>query len=67
MPTYEFKCSNCSHIFEDMTTISKRETTACPECNSPALNTGKLFAHVVKIDNTIKNIISNPNDGADGY
>ena len=35
MPTYDFKCSKCEHIFEKRLSIADRklpETQPCPEC-----------------------------------
>lgn len=35
MPTFDFKCSHCSHLWE--TTAGMREMVAvCPECQGPA-------------------------------
>ncbi len=34
MPTYEFKCRKCGHVFERRMTVSQREKArpSCPEC-----------------------------------
>jgi len=32
MPIYDFKCKECGHRFELFTSISRRETAACPKC-----------------------------------
>ena len=34
MPFYDFKCSECSNIFEVMCRIAERENQHCPTCNS---------------------------------
>ena len=34
MPSYDFKCSECSTVFEVMCKISERESQACPSCGS---------------------------------
>ena len=35
MPTYDYKCSKCEHIFEQFRTIAKRnDPSECPECGS---------------------------------
>lgn len=36
MPTYDYKCSECDHIFERSSMISERnipETEPCPSCS----------------------------------
>lgn len=32
MPTYEYKCSACDHVFERFQKISDRPVRTCPEC-----------------------------------
>lgn len=32
MPTYEYECSSCGHIFEAFQSMSDAPLTACPEC-----------------------------------
>ena len=32
MPIYKFSCVKCGHIFEELTTIERRETVRCSEC-----------------------------------
>ncbi len=36
MPIYSFKCSACSHSFEQSMTVAERESVAvrCPSCGS---------------------------------
>jgi putative FmdB family regulatory protein len=35
MPVYEFRCSNCEHVFEVMGSYSEREKAqTCPKCGS---------------------------------
>ena len=37
MPTYEFRCEDCSHGFEEYSSISKRDVPLkkpCPKCSS---------------------------------
>ena len=38
MPIYEFKCSQCNHFFEILTTRSDdgQEEVGCPQCRSQA-------------------------------
>lgn len=32
MPTYQYKCSECSHFFEQVQSFSDDALTECPEC-----------------------------------
>ena len=34
MPTYEYKCDQCGHGFEEMQSITANALTKCPICNS---------------------------------
>lgn len=39
MPIYEFKCKNCSIIFESFVTSSKyADSIKCPKCGSDQVN-----------------------------
>ena len=36
MPTYDYECKSCSHVFEQVKKISDRDNTSdtvCPECS----------------------------------
>lgn len=33
MPTYQYKCTECSHRFEKVQSISDDALTTCPECS----------------------------------
>lgn len=35
MPFYDFKCSDCEHVFTVFCRISERESQSCPACESP--------------------------------
>ncbi len=35
MPTYEYKCLNCNHIFEVFQSMSAEPVKECPKCNGP--------------------------------
>jgi len=35
MPTYEYKCTKCGHLFEAFQKISDAPVKKCPKCNSP--------------------------------
>ena len=37
MPTYEYKCSHCSHALEALQKISDEALVDCPECGQPTL------------------------------
>ena len=32
MPIYDFKCAECGHRFEKLTTIARRDQVTCPKC-----------------------------------
>ena len=32
MPTYEYKCDECGHEFEDVRTVTMRAVAMCPVC-----------------------------------
>ncbi len=35
MPTYEYKCTKCSHRFEVFQSITADALTKCPKCKAP--------------------------------
>lgn len=37
MPTYEYKCKNCSHLFEHFQSMKDAPLRKCPECGKNAL------------------------------
>ncbi len=37
MPTYDYKCSKCSHAFEALQAIKADLLKTCPACNEDAL------------------------------
>lgn len=36
MPTYEYKCPKCGHIFEALQQITDTSLRDCPKCNTKA-------------------------------
>ena len=34
MPTYDYRCSSCGHIFEIRQTFDAEPVTACPKCSN---------------------------------
>ncbi len=32
MPTYEYKCNECEHVFEELQSINAEPVATCPEC-----------------------------------
>lgn len=38
MPTYNYKCSACSHQFEIFQSIKDEPLKVCPECSKDALD-----------------------------
>jgi putative FmdB family regulatory protein len=37
MPTYEYKCDKCGHLFEQMQGITSKPLRKCPKCGKSAL------------------------------
>ena len=37
MPTYEYKCKNCNHEFEESQPMSAETLVMCPKCKLPTL------------------------------
>ncbi len=37
MPTYEYECDNCGHIFEAFQAMSDKPLTRCPRCQKEKL------------------------------
>ena len=37
MPTYEYKCNNCDHLFEIYQSMKDDKLTKCPECGKKTL------------------------------
>jgi len=37
MPTYEYKCDKCGHLFEQMQGITSKSLRKCPKCGKLAL------------------------------
>ncbi len=37
MPTYDYRCKNCGHRFEEFQSMKADPLVTCPNCNEPAL------------------------------
>ncbi len=37
MPTYEYRCSDCGHEFEELQSITAKPLIKCPACGKPSL------------------------------
>ena len=37
MPTYDYRCDHCEHLFEEFQSITARPLKKCPECGKRAL------------------------------
>jgi putative FmdB family regulatory protein len=37
VPTYDYKCNACSHVFEQFQSIKDKPLKVCPECGKKAL------------------------------
>jgi putative FmdB family regulatory protein len=35
MPTYEYRCDKCGHVFEIFQVMTADPVTTCPKCNGP--------------------------------
>ena len=35
MQLFDFRCIDCSHVFEDWDTIERQASPTCPECQAP--------------------------------
>lgn len=46
MPTYDFKCNDCGHLFSQFAAIKDRDKVRCPECGGKVSQrfTGFLYA-----------------------
>ena len=76
MPTYDYRCNSCSHLFEVFQSMSSRRLRKCPECGKPALErllgagAGVLFkgSGFYQTDYANKSSSGKPSDrkGADG-
>ena len=41
MPTYEYECDSCGHVFDVFQSITEPKKRKCPECGKPKLR--RLF------------------------
>ena len=48
MPIYEYKCSECDHVFEKMQSFSASSTDECPKCGAKANRIISLSSFVLK-------------------
>lgn len=39
MPLYSYKCTQCGHSFELLTSIERRDEAACPKCGAKGART----------------------------
>ena len=37
MPTYDYRCNSCGHVFEEFQSITADPLKDCPQCKQPAL------------------------------
>ncbi|MEX2116043.1 MAG: zinc ribbon domain-containing protein [Bacteroidota bacterium] len=37
MPTYDYKCTLCGHVFEELETMSATPLVTCPQCGKDGL------------------------------
>ncbi len=37
MPTYDYECTACAHVFEALQTMSEPKLTTCPKCGKNKL------------------------------
>jgi len=37
MPTYEYECKKCGHVFEEFQKMSEKPVCKCPRCSGPVV------------------------------
>ena len=37
MPTYDYRCSECGHVFEELQSMKDQPLKDCPQCHKPSL------------------------------
>lgn len=37
MPTYDYRCNSCGHVFEELQSIKAEPLRDCPKCHQPHL------------------------------
>jgi putative FmdB family regulatory protein len=37
MPTYDYRCNSCGHVFEELQSIKADPLKDCPKCHKPEL------------------------------
>lgn len=37
MPTYDYRCNSCGHVFEEFQSIKAEPLKECPKCHQPQL------------------------------
>jgi len=37
MPTYQYECESCGHVFDIMQSITEKKLQKCPKCNKNSL------------------------------
>ena len=50
MPTYEYMCSECQTVFDEVRSIAGRNAVCCPKC-------GAMPPHVYQVFTTPRNVI----------
>jgi putative FmdB family regulatory protein len=48
MPLYEFRCSACDRVFEELRRAGDESAAACPDCGRPASRIVSLSAFALK-------------------
>ena len=38
MPTYDYECSACGHVFEEFQSMSEKHLKKCPKCKKSSLH-----------------------------
>jgi putative FmdB family regulatory protein len=44
MPIYEYQCSDCGHVFEEIVSVVSQKNLPCPSCKSKKTN--KLMSRI---------------------
>ena len=47
MPTYEYECKKCGHVFEEFQQMSEKPICRCPKCSGPVVRLPGLGAGII--------------------
>jgi len=56
MPTYDYKCAKCEHLFEEYRSIAERDAPCrlpCPKCSAAQVSRAYLESPAAAVDMTL--------------